>query len=176
MEAVKNFLKLKTDESLETLCSSPALVWVDWREYDEDIVKYIEESMQTGKLSGESRNAENKMGFDIVIHWKGKEYVVPYPDEEGADRDSTIKYLNRIIQPDYEIRLFMESIGSDTLGFLPLAKEDWAELEKEFGAEKVGYYFMKIDENSIMFNLDIDDVFKIVEERQKNNSKEDILC
>ena len=52
-----------------------------------------------------------------------------------------LKTLNKIIQPEYEIRLFMESLGSDTLAFVPLSKEEWEELEKEFGEEKVNYYF-----------------------------------
>lgn len=107
------------------------------------------------------------MGFDIFIEWKGKEYKISYPDKEGSDRDTTIKTLNKIIQPEYEIRLFMESLGNDTLGFVPLSKNEWEELEKEFGEEKVNYYFSKIDDESKMFDLDMDELFKILDKRKE---------
>ncbi|WP_228277599.1 hypothetical protein [Acinetobacter dispersus] len=45
--------------------------------------------------------------------------IIPYQGE-GADRDTTLKALNQILQPDYEIRFCMASDGSDTLAFLPL--------------------------------------------------------
>ena len=77
-------------------------VWIDWREYDEDIINYIEEVIQSGELSGKSKNADNEMGFDIFIKWKGKEYKISYPNKEGSDRDTTIKILNKIIQSEYK--------------------------------------------------------------------------
>lgn len=78
-----------------------------------------------------------------------------------------LKTLNKIIQPEYEIRLFMESLGSDTLAFVPLSKEEWEELEKEFGEEKVNYYFSKIKDNSKMFDLDMNELFKILDKRKE---------
>lgn len=107
------------------------------------------------------------MGFNIIIEWNGKKYKISYPNEEGSDRDTTIKTLNKVIQPEYEIRLFMESLGSDTLAFVPLSKEEWEELEKEFGEEKVNYYFSKIKDNSKMFDLDMDELFKILDKRKE---------
>ena len=107
------------------------------------------------------------MGFEIFIEWNGEDYKISYPNEEGSDRDTTIKTLNKVIQPEYEIRLFMESLGSDTLAFVPLAKEKWEELEKDFGVEKVNYYFSKIDENSKMFDLDMEELFKILDKRKE---------
>lgn len=147
--------------------NSRKLVWIDWREYDEDIINYVEKVIQSGKLIGKNEDTDNKMGFNIIIEWKGKEYKISYPNEEGSDRDTTIKTLNKIIQPEYEIRLFMESLGSDTLAFVPLSKEEWEELEKDFGEEKVNYYFSKIDDNSKMFDLDMDELFEILDKRKE---------
>ncbi|WP_262463682.1 hypothetical protein [Acinetobacter dispersus] len=42
--------------------------------------------------------------------------IIPYQGE-GADRDTTLKALNKILQPDYEIRFCLASVGSDTLEF-----------------------------------------------------------
>lgn len=63
----------------------------------------------------------------------------------------------------------MESLGGDTLAFVPLTKKEWEELEKDFGEERVNYYFSKIDENSKMFDLDMDELYDIIEERKEIN-------
>lgn len=168
MKYIKNFLKNEDRESFDKLWeNSTKLIWIDWREEDDSIINYVEKVIQSKKLIGKNEDADNKMGFNIIIEWKGKDYKISYPNEEGSDRDTTIKTLNKIIQPEYEIRLFMESLGSDTLSFVPLAKEEWEELEKEFGVEKVNYYFSKIDENSNIFDLDMDELFKILDERKE---------
>ena len=75
--------------------------------------------------------------------------------------------MNKVLSPDYEIRFWMDSIGSDTLGFFPKESKYWKELEKEFGIEKVRKYFSVIDENSRMFDMSIDEVFKLMEELKK---------
>ena len=164
----REFLKNEDRESFDNFWeNSQKLVWIDWREYDEDIINYIEGVIQSGELSGKSKDADNEMGFDIFIEWKGNEYKISYPDKEGSDRDTTIKTLNKIIQPEYEIRLFMESLGNDTLAFVPLLKSEWEELEKEVGEEKVNYYFSKIDDESKMFDLDMDELFEILDKRKE---------
>jgi hypothetical protein len=168
MEYMKEFLKNEDRESFDNFWeNSQKLVWIDWREYDEDIINYIEGVIQSGELSGKSKDADNEMGFDIFIEWKGNEYKISYPNKEGSDRDTTIKTLNKIIQPEYEIRLFMESLGNDTLAFVSLLKSEWEELEKEFGEEKINYYFSKIDDDSKMFDLDMDELFKILDKRKE---------
>lgn len=168
MEYIKDFLKNEDRESFDNLWEKEKkLVWIDWREYDEEIINYVESVIHSEKLIGKIENVDNKMGFDIIIEWEGKEYKISYLNEEGSDRDTTIKTLNKIIQPEYEIRLFMESLGSDTLAFVPLSKEEWEELEKEFGEEKVNYYFSKIKDNSKMFDLDMDELFKILDKRKE---------
>lgn len=168
MEYMKEFLKNEDRESFDNFWeNSQKLVWIDWREYDEDIINYIEGVIQSGELSGKSKDADNEMGFDIFIEWKGNEYKISYPNKEGSDRDTTIKTLNKIIQPEYEIRLFMESLGNDTLAFVSLLKSKWEELEKEFEEEKVNYYFSKIDDDSKMFDLDMDELFKILDKRKE---------
>ena len=168
MEYMREFLKNEDRESFDNFWeNSQKLVWIDWREYDEDIINYIEGVIQSGELSGKSKDADNKMGFDIFIEWKGNEYKISYPNKEGSDRDTTIKTLNKIIQPEYEIRLFMESLGNDTLAFVPLLKNEWEELEKEFGEEKVNYYFSRIDDESKMFDLDMDELFEILDKRKE---------
>ena len=166
MDNIRKYLKADLEERIDILWEDEGILWIDWREYDEEIIKYCEKFLQTGDLDGEAREAENDKGFDIVIKFKGKEYIIEYKGE-GADRDSSIKALNKILSPDYEIRFWMDSIGSDTLGFFPKESKYWKELEKEFGIEKVRKYFSVIDENSRMFDMSIDEVFKLMEELKK---------
>ena len=164
---MREFLKNEDRESFDNFGeNSQKLVWIDWREYDEDIINYIESVIQSGELSGKRKDVDNEMGFDIFIEWKGNEYKISYPNKEGSDRDTTIKTLNKIIQPEYEIRLFMESLGNDTLAFVPLLKNEWEGLEKEFGEKKVNYYFSKINDESKMFDLDMDELFEILDKRK----------
>lgn len=112
MKYMREFLKNEDRESFDNFWeNSQKLVWIDWREYDEAIINYIEGVIQSGELSGKSKDVDNEMGFDIFIEWK--------------------------------------------------------ELEKEFGEEKINYYFSKIDDESKMFDLDMDELFKILDKRKE---------
>ena len=73
------------------------------------------------------------------------------------DRDTTIIYLNELIKPDFEIRLFIENLGSDTLGFIILDKASWERFEKEYNAD-VSRYFMPINKKSRIFELSLREV------------------
>lgn len=151
MKNIKVLLKSGDEKTLDTLYQDPLVIWIDWREYDEDIVKYCENVLKTGVLTVEERVADNDNGFEVVILYKEKETVIPYKAE--ADRDTTIITLNNVIQPKYEIRFCEWSLGSDTLAIIPILSSSWELLEKEFGEEKVRKYFSVIDKNKKMFNL-----------------------
>ena len=134
------------DMDLNDLYDSEAIIWIDWREYDGDVVNYFNDMM-----------AEP---IDIKTVSNGK----AYGDEQ--DRDVTIKYFNDFVQPDYEVRWFAESLGNDTLGFTVLSGAEWANLEDEFGADTVRYYFEPINLESNMFNLGTDEVFALLALRE----------
>lgn len=125
-------------------------MWIDWREEDENIITYCEDILQTDSLSVETFDADNKRGFEIKIIYKNKETIIPYKGK-GADRDTTIKTLNQIIQSEFEIRLCKESLDSDTLCFLPLTNNEWIELETKY-PKQVNEKFQKITSETIMFN------------------------
>ena len=66
MEYIKDFLKNEDRESFDNFWeNSQKLVWIDWRECDEDIINYIENVIQSEKLIGKSEDTDNKMGFII---------------------------------------------------------------------------------------------------------------
>ena len=161
---VKDFFS--HDMDLVDLFDSEAIIWIDWREDDEDVVRYFNDMMDEPIDIQTVRN-DKPYGDDIVLQKGDKELLIPYGDEK--DRDVTIKYFNDFVQPDYEVRWFVESLGNDTLGFTVLSGAEWANLEDEFGADTVRYYFEPITLESNMFNLDMDEVFALLALRENSD-------
>ena len=153
------------DIDLNDLFDSEAIIWIDWREYDEDVVNYFNDMMDE-PIDIQIVSNGKPYGDDIVLKNGNKELQIPYGDEQ--DQDVTIKYFNDFVKPDYEVRWFTESLGNDTLGFTVLSGAEWANLEDEFGADTVRYYFEPINLESNMFNLDMDEVSALLELRENN--------
>lgn len=97
---------------------------VDWREDDADIVAYCAESLGLQNLKAEWS------GSELVVDYNGARHVVPLLEDEG-DRHVTLCALNDILAPNYELRFFVGSHGSDTGGFAALPTSDWQTLERE---------------------------------------------
>lgn len=160
---VKNFLE--HPDSIETFWDSNELVWIDWREYDDDIIRYFNEMMED-KLELEMIDNEKPYGDDIILVKGAEKLQILY--EEEMDRDTTIKYLNEFIKPEYEIRWFLESLGNDTLGSVLLKSNEWKKLEEEFDKDTVGYYFTPITLDSEMFDFEMSEVVELLELRSRN--------
>ena len=160
---VKDFFS--HDMDLDDLFDSEAIIWIDWREDDEDVVNYFNDMMDE-PIDIKTVSNGKPYGDDIVLQKGDKELQIPYGDEQ--DRDVTIKYFNDFVQPDYEVRWFAESLGNDTLGFTVLSGAEWAKLDDEFGADTVRYYFEPIDFESDMFNLGMDEVFALLALRENS--------
>ena len=151
------------DIDVNDLFDSEAIIWIDWREDDEDVVNYFNDMMDE-PIDIQTVSNGKLYGDDIVLQKGDKELLIPYGDEK--DRDVTIKYFNNFVKPDYEVRWFVESLGNDTLGFTVLSGAEWANLEDEFGADTVRYYFEPINLESNMFNLGTDEVFALLALRE----------
>lgn len=168
MEDMYNLVKdfFSHDMDLDDLFDSEAIIWIDWREDDEDVVNYFNDMMDE-PIDIQTVSNGKLYGDDIVLQKGDNELLIPYGDEK--DRDVTIKYFNDFVQPDYEVRWFVESLGNDTLGFTVLSGAEWANLEDEFGADTVRYYFEPINLESNMFNLDMDEVFALLALRENSD-------
>ena len=165
MEDMYNLVKdfFSHDMDLDDLFDSEAIVWIDWREDDEDVVNYFNDMMDE-PIDIQTVSNGKPYGDDIVLQKGDNELLIPYSDEK--DRDVTIKYFNDFVQPDYEVRWFTESLGNDTLGFTVLSGAEWAKLNDEFGVDTVRYYFEPINLESNMFNLDMDEVSALLALRE----------
>ena len=160
---VKDFFS--HDMDLVDLFDSEAIIWIDWREDDEDVVNYFNDMMDE-PIDIQTVSNGKSYGDDIVLQKGDKELLIPYGDEK--ERDVTIKYFNEFVKPDYEVRWFTESLGNDTLGFTVLSGAEWAKLNDEFGVDTVRYYFEPINLESNMFNLDMDEVFALLALRENS--------
>jgi len=109
-------------------------------------------------------------GIDIILKKGNKTLTIPYEDDR-TDRDITIKTLNDFISPKYQIRVFMESIGDDTLAFTVLNSDEWKELENSIGKEKLDFFFTPVSELNGLFNMSMNEAMDISEKRQIEKEK-----
>ena len=162
---INNFFGNPVD-NMEKFFNSRAITWIDWREYDEDIISYFNGLLpQEDIVDVEIKEIKLGRGIDIILKKDNKTLTIPYEDDR-TDRDITIKTLNDFISPKYQIRVFMESIGDDTLAFTVLNSDEWKELENEFGKEKLEFFFTPVSQFKGIFNMSMEEVMKIYTERE----------
>jgi len=167
---IKEFLENPVD-NMENFFNSRAITWIDWREYDEDIISYFNGLLpQEDIVDVEIKEIKLGRGIDIILKKDNKTLAIPYEDDE-TDRDITIKTLDEFISPKYQIRLFSESLGDDTLAFTVLNSDEWKDLENEFGKEKLEFFFTPVSQFKGIFNMSMEEVMDISEKRQIEKEK-----
>ena len=150
-EVIKVFLA--NPQNTDQLWESNAFVEIDWRDYDEDVVKYFNQAIGN-MISVRMENNKKPYGNDIILIYKDRQLKIPY--QEKMDRDTTIKSINEVIKDDFSIRLLVDSAEDDTLSFCVLPNEQWEMLEKEFGKNNLNRYFIKVTPKIKMFDLQYD--------------------
>ncbi|MCL1694752.1 MULTISPECIES: hypothetical protein [unclassified Lysinibacillus] len=166
IEEIELFLKNPLAEE-ESFWDSEALVWVDWKDFDDSIVEYFNDFLlEEDKINVELVENDKPRCVDIFLIKDEVKKAIPY-DEEKTDRDTTLKAVQDFIAPKYQIRWYMDSLGGDTLAFCLLPTEKWLRLEKEYGEEKVAYYFAPLSHDSVMFEMDIDEMSDLLEKRKQ---------
>lgn len=167
---IKNFFENPTN-NMEKFFNSEAIIWIDWREYDEDIISYFNGLLpQEDIVNVEIKEIKLGRGIDIILKKDNKTLTIPYEDDK-TDRDITIKTLNDFLSPKYQIRVFMESVGDDTIAFTILNSDEWKGLENSVGKEKLDFFFTPVSELNRMFNMSIDEAIDISKKRQIEKEK-----
>ena len=167
---IKEFLK-DPIKNREAFFNNSSITWIDWREYDEDIIGYFNGLLpQEDIVDVEIKEIKLGRGIDIILKKDNKTLAIPYEDDE-TDRDITIKTLDEFISPKYQIRLFSESLGDDTLAFTVLNSDEWKDLENEFGKEKLEFFFIPVSQFKGIFNMSMEEVMDISEKRQIEKEK-----
>lgn len=143
------------------------VIWVDWREEDTEVVASIAKKVP---LAYTVLSTTLPRGIDIVLQFQGMQTKIPYATAY-TDRDTTLFAIADIIQPTYELRWYLPSLGSDTLGFCVLPTKEWEVLEKTYGGAQTKWYFSPVSEHRAMFDMDIDEIFDLLEERKKQKGE-----
>jgi hypothetical protein len=126
---------------------SGRVIWVDWGEEDDNIVRMTADALALDNLTARF----DRDSCDLLISYRGTEHRVRYREEGIADRDTSIKALNALLQPDYELRVCKASHGSDTLALMALSETDWARLEQIY-PEAYAVHFEMIRQDSVIFD------------------------
>src|SRR5687768_8541919 len=117
---VEQLLQSESEEAIEALLDDRENVFlVGWRGEDDAIVEDCEEVLKTGDLAAEVVNVDRDPGFELYISRGGQRVKVPLV-VGSEDRHITLHTLNQLLLPAFEIRVCVDSNGSDTLAFLPL--------------------------------------------------------
>ena len=149
------------EDAEETFADSAATIWIDWGEDDTDILDYLND-----RLPDNAQIAYQADGDDLYLLRDGARERVPYQGD-GWDRDTTLHAANRYLAATHQIRWRLPSLGSDTLAYSVLAHADWQTLEQQHGAARVRYYLAPLDDYPAMFNLDIDEVERLLDARDE---------
>ena len=160
-ENINRFLQSPTQQQEDFEWDS--VIWIDWREDDEYIVGSIANKVP---LEYEVQSTTLPREIDILLKYQGMQVKIPYA-QEYTDRDTTLFTIADVIQPDYDLRWYMPSLGSDTLGFCILSAKDWQVLEETYGEAYTRWYFSPVCEHRMMFDLDLDTLFTMLEERKR---------
>lgn len=152
LEQIESYLEQPTEEMYFDLISgrNNLLLIVDWQDNDEDIVEECADLLGLSDLKAEMRPNQQSIGFAMDIVFDQKRINVPF-DADGADRDTTLISLNKILQPEYEMRLCQASMGDDEIEFLVLPTELWGKLQRRYGRDVIDDCFAVIDEESCFF-------------------------
>ena len=102
-EVIKRFLENPSDE--EEIFESETLIFVDWREYDEDIITYFNQKIDN-KIEVKLIDNGKDHGEDIVLRRDSKELRIPYENNimENEGNENIIKneknedFANKLIK------------------------------------------------------------------------------
>jgi hypothetical protein len=146
---VEALLSSQSDDALNAFLESGAVFHVDHREEDELIAGYCERVLSTGDLASELVDIDDDPGFELELSHGGRTLKAGLRGDPG-DRHLTILALNRVLHPQYEIRVCVDTKVTDTLAFLALTTQEWAALEARF-KDAVSRRFRKVEVSPNLF-------------------------
>ena len=162
--SVHALLKERHSDHFASPEDASAFFWVDWSEDDDQIPGACEAVLKTGQLSADW--GDNR----LHIVWRGQRTPVPLKESVAArlndsflvgairsvlpaglgdmlpwftreNRDITLRTLNQLLQPAFEIRRVVDPDQSSEVAYVPLQHEDWLTLEQQYGLEYLSSVF-----------------------------------
>ena len=105
LNVVRELLSSPSADAVQAFLDDESTVfWIDWRQEDETIAESCELTLNTGSLDGELiEKTDDGSDYHVEIIYNTKRERVPLTFSE-SDRHLTILTINRVLNPDYEIR------------------------------------------------------------------------
>ena len=148
-----------------------AFFWVDWRDDDDQVPGACEAVLKTGQLFADWVDDR------LHITWRGQRTPVPLKESVATrlsdsilvgaissmlpaglggilpwftheNRDITLRTLNQLLQPEFEIRLFIDPDQGSDVAYLPLHRDDWRALEQQYGLEFLASVFAPLSRSA----------------------------
>lgn len=134
LELIARTLAEPTREHIEALFDDrTTVIHVDWREEPLDILELIAQRLPEGVLF------LSKLSSEGVTVASDERTAAVELTETPADRDAMLHACNEVLQPAFEVRLCVDSKGSDTLAFVCLRAQDWRDLEADGAAMRARF-------------------------------------
>lgn len=103
-------------------------IWIDWRDMDSSVVEYFSDSLKEDLLIGQETETS------LVITYEGRTIDLSI-EEIGKERYNTIRAINKLIAPNYEIRAVRRSMRGDTHCFLIAPSWLWQNLQESYSEQ-----------------------------------------
>ena len=120
-------IPVKPDQSSGTFLDVYG-VWVDWRDMDSSVVEYFADSLKEDLLTGQETETS------LVITYEGRTIDLSI-EEISKERYNTIRAINKLIAPNYEIRAVRRSMRGDTHCFLIAPSWLWQNLQEPYSEQ-----------------------------------------
>jgi hypothetical protein len=108
------------------------VLWVDHGEEDDAIVSSCAAILGLSGLT--ARFVDHGDGFALELARDDRVTLLDYGGG-NADRDTTLVALDAALRLDYELRYCRDSGGSSIAALLPLPREQWIKLERDYPNE-----------------------------------------
>ena len=104
------------DELNDYIANSGKCLVVDWRSDEESLTKALAGLLPGGWLSGKWVNTGDDT--DLAVTYRGTSYMAGLTGDQ-PDRYVWLRWMNRTMDGDFELRAFRFTLGDDTHCFLP---------------------------------------------------------
>jgi hypothetical protein len=98
-------------------------IWVDWRALDDSIVEDVDKRLKDRRLG------VKMLGEDLLISFGSSQRIITC-EEIGTERYQTIRAINELMAPDFQMRLVQKTVNTDTHCFLLAPAWLWKHLEE----------------------------------------------
>jgi len=126
------------DHILDYLDESDDVILIDWGEEESDIVNYFDALLE-GELTSDFEDG------DLIIQYEGNQARARLQMNSG-DRYRTIRCIRDLIGKNYEIRVFADTLETDTHALFVKSKTWWRWVHGQF-PERMDYLFVKLTDD-----------------------------